>query len=67
MVESRSIFHLTTDSPAEFVALANTMGSANAEMTIPVVRNVQNSLSADEVDRSSEFLLAIRVGSGARK
>ncbi len=48
-------------------ALANTTGRAKAEMTTPVVRKVQNSLRAEEVERSSVWRRANRVGRGAKR
>jgi hypothetical protein len=40
------------------------MGSAKAEMTIPVVMKMQNSFSADDVDMSVEKRREISVGIG---
>jgi len=40
------------------------MGSAKAEMTMPVVMKMQNSFSADDVDMSVEKRRDISVGIG---
>lgn len=48
-------------------ALANTMGSPNAETTMPVVRNIASSLQALLVASvSSTNLLAMQYGIGER-
>jgi len=45
-------------------ALARTMGRANAETTMPVVKNQASSRQGLDPDESSPLLLAIRVGIG---
>ena len=51
---------------ADTGARAKSIGNANADMMIPVVRNHANSEQAELDDISSLYLLAITVGIGAR-
>jgi len=52
---------------AETGARANTIGRANADTTIPVVRNQASSRHGLELRESSAYRLAMKVGMGDRR